>query len=92
LRAVLSRLARGLVLFGHVHIRVRRRMPTAAGALEVIAASGAALDHRNPAVRAGFNAYAIADDGSVASAEAFVVSPGGGSLERMPLSGPPGLA
>jgi len=92
LRAVLSRLARGLVLFGHVHVRVRRRIPTAAGALEVIAASGAALDHPNPAVRAGFNAYAIDEDGCVASAEAYVVSGDGRSLERMPLPGTPGLA
>jgi len=85
LRRVLSRLARGLVLYGHVHIRLRRQMRTAAGALEVIAASGAALDHPNQAVRAGFNAYAIADDG-VASAEAYVLASDGRTLERTPLS------
>lgn len=92
LRAALSPLARGLVLYGHVHVRVRHLLRTAAGALDVIGASGAALDHPNPSVRAGFNAYSIDDDGSVASAEAYVVVPGGGTLERMPLSGSPGSA
>jgi 3',5'-cyclic AMP phosphodiesterase CpdA len=90
LRGVLSTLARGLVLFGHLHARVRHRLRTAAGALDVICASGAALDHPAAAVRAGFNAYTIGDDGSIASAEAHVVSPGGRALERMPLVESPG--
>ena len=85
LRRVLSRLARGLVLFGHLHVRVRHRLPTAAGVLDVIGASGAALDHPHPSVRAGFNAYEIADDGSVARAEARVLSPDGRTLEHAPI-------
>jgi 3',5'-cyclic AMP phosphodiesterase CpdA len=84
LRRVLSPLARGLVLFGHLHVRVRLRLQTPAGALDVVGASGAALDHPHPAVRAGFNAYAIRDDGTVA-AEAHVVAPDGRTLERAPL-------
>lgn len=85
LRAVLSRLGRGLVLFGHLHVRVRWHLPTAAGALHVIGASGAALDHPHPRVRAGFNAYALRDDGTLAAAEAHVVAPDGRSIERVPL-------
>jgi 3',5'-cyclic AMP phosphodiesterase CpdA len=85
LRMVLSPLARGLVLYGHFHVRVRDRLRTAAGILDVIGASGAALDHPSPTVRAGFNLYAIEDDGSLASAVAHVVVPGGRTLERMPL-------
>jgi 3',5'-cyclic AMP phosphodiesterase CpdA len=85
LRAALSPLARGLVLFGHLHVRVRRRLPTAAGELEVICASGAALDHPHPAVRAGFNVYVVRDDGALASAEAHVVAPDGRTLERRPI-------
>ncbi len=85
LRGALARVARGLVLFGHVHVRGRRTLRTAAGALDVVAASGAALDHPDPAVRAGFNAYTIADDGTLAAAEAHVVVAGGGALERLPL-------
>jgi hypothetical protein len=89
LREVLSPLARGLVLFGHLHVRVRRRLRTAAGALDAIGASGAALDHPHPAVRAGFNAYALRDDGTLASAEAHVIAPDGGALERIALEAGP---
>jgi 3',5'-cyclic AMP phosphodiesterase CpdA len=85
LRRVLSPLARGLVIFGHLHVRVRRRLRTTAGSLDVIGASGAALVHPDAAVRAGFNAYAIGDDGSLASAEAHVLSPNGHMFERLPL-------
>jgi len=92
LRSILSRVSRGLVLFGHTHVRVRETIPTAAGALEAISASGAALDHRNPAVRAGFNRYSIGDDGRLASAEAFVVSQDAHSLERVALPVAGGLA
>jgi 3',5'-cyclic AMP phosphodiesterase CpdA len=92
LRRVLSSLARGLVLFGHLHLRVHHRLRTDRGALDVIGASGAALDHPDLAVRAGFNAYAIGDDGSVVSAEAHVLAPGGRTLEPMPLLVSPGGA
>lgn len=86
LLALFSSLERGLVLHGHVHRRARARVPTARGWVDVIAASGAALDHRNLAVRAGFNAYAIADDGSLVSADAMIVSADGRSLEQMPMT------
>jgi len=85
LRSALEPLARGLVLFGHLHVRLRRLLQTAAGVLEAIAAGGAALDHPDPDVRAGFNAYAIEDDGGLATAEAHVVAPGGSGLERLPI-------
>lgn len=94
LRRALSPLARGLVLFGHLHLRVRGHLRTAAGSLDVVGASGAALDHPDPAVRAGFNAYTIGDDGSVVSAVAHVLAPGGRTLEleRVPLVESPGYA
>lgn len=44
LRSSLARLPRGLVLFGHLHLRVRCGLPTGSGKLDVIGASGAALD------------------------------------------------
>jgi 3',5'-cyclic AMP phosphodiesterase CpdA len=75
LRRVLSRLSRGLVLYGHTHIRVRCRLATAFGALEVVSASGAALDHPNDAVRAGCNRYEVDEDGRVAILDACVVDP-----------------
>ncbi len=85
LLALFSSLERGLVLHGHVHYRARGRVATARGGVDVIAASGAALDHRDRRVRAGLNAYAIADDGALLSADARVVSADGHSLEQLPL-------
>jgi 3',5'-cyclic AMP phosphodiesterase CpdA len=85
LGAALAPLARGLVLFGHLHVRACRTIRTAAGALDAIAASGAALDHPDPMVRAGFNAYTIADDGALVAAEALVVASDGRTLRRVPL-------
>ena len=85
LRSALSNLARGLVLFGHLHVRRRSRLTTAAGTLEVICASGAGLDHRDERVRAGFNLYAIQDDGEVSSGEAWVLDPATLEFERREL-------
>jgi hypothetical protein len=73
------------VLFGHLHVRVRHRLRTEAGALDVIGASGAALDHPSPSIRAGYNVYAIADDGSLAVAEARAITTDGRTLEPVPL-------
>ena len=73
LRSALAPLSRGLVLFGHLHVRVRCVLHTASGALDVVGASGAALDHPDPAVRAGFNLYELADDGRTVTMEAHVI-------------------
>jgi 3',5'-cyclic AMP phosphodiesterase CpdA len=82
LRSTLGSLARGLILFGHLHVRVRCLLRTSTGALDVIGASGAALDHPDVSVRAGFNRYEIGDDGSLVSAEARVLDPQGIALQR----------
>ena len=78
LRRVLATLSRGLVLFGHLHVRVRCRF----GALHVVCASGAALDHPDDSIRAGYNLYEI-DDGGIVGMEADVVDVADGSLRRM---------
>ncbi|HSP14782.1 MAG TPA: metallophosphoesterase [Thermoanaerobaculia bacterium] len=83
LRRSLTRLDRGLVLFGHLHLRVRCKLPTTSGALDVVCASGAALDHPDPSIRAGFNLYEIGDDGSIANVEARVLDESGASLRPM---------
>ena len=75
LRRALAALSRGLVLFGHLHVRVRCRL----GALDVVGASGAALDHPDDRVRAGYNLYEI-DDRGLAGIHACVVDATGGSL------------
>jgi 3',5'-cyclic AMP phosphodiesterase CpdA len=76
LRDVLAVMRRGLVLFGHLHVRVRCRL----GAVDVVGASGAALDHPGDSIRAGYNLYEIDDGG--AHIEAHVVDPAGGSFRR----------
>jgi 3',5'-cyclic AMP phosphodiesterase CpdA len=76
LREVLAALRRGLLLFGHLHVRRRCRV----GAVDVAGASGAALDHPDVAIRAGYNLYVIDDGG--AQIEAHVLDPAGGSFQR----------
>jgi 3',5'-cyclic AMP phosphodiesterase CpdA len=89
LRRMLAPLRRALVLFGHVHRRVRCRLATPTGELDVIGASGAALDHPDAAVRAGFNRYEIDDAGSLVSVEAQVIDPESGGLQRMAIADVP---
>ena len=67
LRRTLGGLRQGLVLYGHTHVRVHCRLPTAVGELDVISASGGALDHPDDAVRAGYNRYGMDVDGRLAS-------------------------
>lgn len=86
LRRVLSSLQRGVLLFGHLHLRVRHELRTHPGSLEVIGASGAALDHPDPSVRAGFNLYQFEDDGRLASVEAHVLDPEGEGMRVMPIA------
>jgi 3',5'-cyclic AMP phosphodiesterase CpdA len=81
LRLALAPLERGLVLYGHKHVRLRRSLATAAGRLDVIGASGAALDHPDASVRAGFNLYELDARGGLASAEAHVLDPATGQLQ-----------
>ncbi len=85
LRSALGNVARGLVLFGHLHVRRRSRLTTAAGALEVVCASGAGLDHHDERVRAGFNLYTVQDDGEVSPGEAWVLDPATLEFERREL-------
>jgi 3',5'-cyclic AMP phosphodiesterase CpdA len=92
LRSVLGTLERGLVLYGHLHVRRQCRLVTASGSLHVVGASGAALDHPDNSVRAGFNLYEIADDGDITSIEAHVVNAGSDTLTRMTIADTPGCA
>ncbi len=85
LRDVLHGLAGGLVLYGHTHMRVHCHLTTARGTLEVVSASGAALDHRADDVRAGYNRYQIEDDGRIATVGSWVIDPGGASGRQLPV-------
>lgn len=86
LRRTLAPLSRGLVLFGHLHRRVRYRIQTPSGRLDVISASGAALDHPDVSVRASWNSYELTEDGDIGSITAHVLDPGTGCFERMPIT------
>jgi 3',5'-cyclic AMP phosphodiesterase CpdA len=85
LRRLLTPLHRGLVLFGHHHTRMRCRY----GALDVVGASGAALDHPDDSIRAGYNLYTI-DAGGVVGMEAHVVDPATSGLRRIEVAARPG--
>lgn len=83
LRASLAPLARGLVLFGHLHVRTRRALLTATGSLDVVSSSGGALDHDDPMIRSGFNLYEVDDDGRIATIEAHVIDEAGIGTRRV---------
>ena len=85
LRTTLAPVPRGLVLYGHLHIREHRTITTTNGRLDAVAASGAALDHPDASVRAGFNVYDIDETGTLQSIEAHVLDPVRGGFERRPI-------
>jgi len=86
LRSTLAPLSRGLVLFGHLHVRMRCKLLTPTGALDVVCASGAALDHPDAEIRAGFNLYEIDSQGAIAGVHAHVVDPADGALRAMSIA------
>jgi 3',5'-cyclic AMP phosphodiesterase CpdA len=85
-RRYLKPLGRGLVLYGHLHLRSRHRLSTPSGQLEVVCASGAALDHPHDGVRAGYNLYEIADDGRIISIQSQVIAAAAPHFERVELA------
>ncbi len=85
LRSAVDRLRRGLILFGHVHARSHVALRTSTGSLDVVSASGAALDHPDPRIRAGFNLYEIAGDGAVARVESFALDASGTGFSPVPM-------
>ena len=85
LRSVVDHLPRGLLLFGHVHARSRVSLRTSTGTLDVVSASGAALDHPDPVVRAGFNLYEVAGDGPVVRVESYALDASGTGFSPVPM-------
>lgn len=62
---VLAGVRRGLLLHGHLHRRVHRRLPTDRGYLDAVGATSASLLHEDDVRMAGFNVYELGDDGAV---------------------------
>jgi 3',5'-cyclic AMP phosphodiesterase CpdA len=74
LLALLAGASRGVLLHGHLHRRIQRELSTASGRLRQLGATSASLHHADPDRMAGFNAYDLADDGTL-RAEAYVYQP-----------------
>ncbi len=71
LSQLLGGLERGLVLHGHLHRRLHRKLLTSAGHIDVIGATSASLLHESPEKMAGFNLYELANDGSITTLDSY---------------------
>lgn len=80
LREVLKPLPRGLLLHGHLHRRMRGKLGTAGGAIDVIGATSASLVHPDADRQSGYNVYEVDKDGLV-SAESFRLDRRGSRFE-----------
>jgi 3',5'-cyclic AMP phosphodiesterase CpdA len=66
---LLRKVARGLILHGHLHRRVHQRLQTDAGYIDAVGATSASLLHDSDERMAGFNVYEVSADGAIASIE-----------------------
>ncbi|APR77592.1 Hypothetical protein A7982_02939 [Minicystis rosea] len=62
---ILRRVPRGLLLHGHLHRRIHRKLATDGGHVDAVGATSASLLHESDERMAGFNVYDLADDGAV---------------------------
>jgi 3',5'-cyclic AMP phosphodiesterase CpdA len=77
---VLDELDHGLLLHGHLHRRIHRRLKTSRGHLEAIGSTSASLVDENPAKMAGFNLYEIASAGTLERMDSFALDPATGKV------------
>ena len=66
---VLGKVRRGLLLHGHLHRRVHRRLATERGQVDAIGATSASLLHESDERMAGFNVYEVRPDGALGPVE-----------------------
>jgi 3',5'-cyclic AMP phosphodiesterase CpdA len=71
LKQLVLPLERGLVLHGHLHRRIHRRIATQRGHVDVVGATSASLVHPSPEKMGGYNLYEVAG-GELASLETFL--------------------
>jgi 3',5'-cyclic AMP phosphodiesterase CpdA len=81
----LDSLSRGLLLHGHLHRRIRRKMPTKGGHLDAIGATSASLIDESDERMAGFNIYDFAGDGALESATSYRLVPAGETFREVPI-------
>lgn len=83
--AELQSVPRGLLLHGHLHRRIQRKLQTRGGEIHQVGATSASLHHHDPDRMAGFNLYEVAESG-ISRIEAWVYSAESGAfhLESVP--------
>jgi 3',5'-cyclic AMP phosphodiesterase CpdA len=79
LAALLSEVPRGLLLHGHLHRRMVRKLATRKGHVDVVGAPSASLYHPDPTRMAGYNVYDI-EAGELRAITAHRFDPASGSL------------
>jgi len=77
--------ARGLLLHGHWHRRVRKPQITERGSIEVIGATSASLLHEDASKMAGFNVYEIDDSGAIGEVTTFCFDAGARGFNQVGL-------
>jgi 3',5'-cyclic AMP phosphodiesterase CpdA len=85
LKHLLGPLSRGLLLHGHLHRRIHRKLPTLGGHVDVVGATSASLVHPNPARMAGYNLYELSQAGELVSLESFFFDDAKNDFVRAPL-------
>jgi hypothetical protein len=73
---LLGRVRRGLLLHGHLHRRVRRKLATEGGHLDAVGATSASLLHESDERMAGFNVYELDEGGAIGSIGSHRFHPG----------------
>jgi 3',5'-cyclic AMP phosphodiesterase CpdA len=71
LSRTLGSLERGLLLHGHLHRRLHRKLLTSTGHIDVIGATSASLAHESPERMAGFNLYELSNDGIITTIDSY---------------------
>ncbi|HEU4411051.1 MAG TPA: metallophosphoesterase [Polyangiaceae bacterium] len=77
LRALLERMPRGVLLHGHLHERVHRRLGSRGGAVDIVGATSASLVHEHEDRIAGFNLYEFDEAGFRTPPTSYVYDPVG---------------
>lgn len=72
---LLRRVRRGLVLHGHLHRRVHRKLATEGGSLDAVGATSASLLHESDERMAGFNVYEVDGGGAIRAIESHRLGP-----------------
>jgi 3',5'-cyclic AMP phosphodiesterase CpdA len=71
LSRLLTPLERGLLLHGHLHRRLHRRLLTSAGHIDIVGATSASLVHESAERMAGFNLYELSNDGAITTIDSY---------------------